>query len=63
MRQAQLVLAQASIAGRVAGEPIIVRVRPMPLVPVLSVEERAAHRAFLAELGESAIWLDYISLG
>src|SRR3984885_2910767 len=62
-RQAQLVLAQASIAGRIAGEPIIVRVRPAPLVPALSVEERAAHRAFLAELGENAIWLDYISLG
>jgi DNA polymerase-3 subunit epsilon len=56
-------LAQASIAGRVAGEPIIVRVRPTPLVSALSPEERTAHRAFLAELGESAIWRDYISLG
>src|SRR5450756_1758726 len=42
MRQAQLVLAQASIAGRVAGEPIIVRVRPTPLVSALSPEERTA---------------------
>jgi hypothetical protein len=56
-------LAQASIAGRVAGEPIIVRVRPTPLVSALSAEERAAHRAFLADLGDGAIWLDYISLG
>src|SRR3984957_15918408 len=62
-RQAQLVLAQASIAGRVAGEPIIVRVRPTPLVSALSAEERAAHRAFLADLGDGAIWLDYVSLG
>jgi len=62
-RQAQLVLAQASIAGRLAGEPIIVRVRPTPLVSALSAEERAAHRAFLADLGDGAIWLDYISLG
>jgi DNA polymerase III subunit epsilon len=63
MRQAQLVLAQASASGGIAGEPIIVRARPTPLVLAITAEERAAHRAFLADLGESAIWLDYVSLG
>jgi DNA polymerase-3 subunit epsilon len=61
-RQAQLVLSQASTSSAVAGEPIIVRVRPQPLAPRLSVEEGAAHRAFIVTLGESAIWRDYLSL-
>ena len=35
-RQAQLVLSQAAAPGRVAGEPIMVRERPVPLVPRMS---------------------------
>jgi DNA polymerase III subunit epsilon len=62
-RQAQLVLAQASVAGLIAGEPIIIRERPTPIVPALTAEERAAHRAFLADLGDNAVWRDYVSLG
>ena len=62
-RQAQLVLAQASVAGLIAGEPIIIRARLTPLVPALTAEERAAHRVFLADLGDNAIWRDYVSLG
>ncbi len=60
-RQAQLVLAQATMPDRVAGEPIIVRARPVPLVVRITEEERAAHRAFIATLGEKAIWRDYLS--
>ena len=62
-RQAQLVLAQATAPGQFAGEPIIVRERPVPLAPALTADERAAHRQFIATLGEKAIWLDYVSLG
>ena len=61
-RQAQLVLAQAGTPAVVAGEPIIVRDRPVPLAARVTEEERAAHRRFIASLGESAIWRDYISL-
>ena len=32
-----------------------------PLMPAITAEERAAHRAFIATLGENAIWRDYIS--
>jgi DNA polymerase-3 subunit epsilon len=61
-RQAQLILSQVATSIAVAGEPIIVRARAQPLAPRLSVEERAAHRAFVATLGERAIWRDYLSL-
>lgn len=60
-RQAQLVLAQATMPDRVAGEPIIVRERLVPLVVRITEEERAAHRAFVTTLGEKAIWRDYFS--
>jgi DNA polymerase-3 subunit epsilon len=60
-RQAQLVLAQATMPDRVAGEPIIVRERLVPLVVRITEDERAAHRAFIATLGEKAIWRDYLS--
>jgi DNA polymerase-3 subunit epsilon len=60
-RQAQLVLAQATMPDRIAGEPIIVRERLVPLVVRITEEERAAHRAFIATLGEKAIWRDYFS--
>ena len=38
------------------------RERPLPLAARVSAEERAAHRRFVATLGESAIWRDYVSL-
>ncbi len=61
-RQAQLVLSQTAVPIRAAGEPIVLRERPAPLPPRLSEDERAAHRQFIATLGESAIWRDYVSL-
>jgi DNA polymerase III subunit epsilon len=39
---------------------VIVRLRPTPLLPRLSDDERAAHRAFVATLGEKAIWKEYL---
>lgn len=60
-RQAQLILSQAAAPGLAAGEPIIVRARIVPLAVRISEEERAAHRVFIATLGEHAIWRDYLS--
>jgi DNA polymerase III subunit epsilon len=40
---------------------VIAPVRPVPLVPRLTPDDRAAHRAFVATLGANAIWLDYLS--
>lgn len=58
-RQAQLVLSQVPVDARPFGEPVALRARPVPLVPRLSEADRAAHRAFVASLGEAAIWRDY----
>jgi len=60
-RQAQLVLSQATGPGQAIGEPIIVRERLAPLISAVTEEDRAAHRAFVATLGENAIWRDYVS--
>jgi len=60
-RQAQLGLtAAAAEPAVVAGAEVIVRMRPTPLLPRLSDDERAAHRAFVATLGEKAIWKEYL---
>jgi len=42
------------------GEDKLLRARPVPLVPRLTEAERAAHRAFVAMLGDKAIWADYL---
>ncbi len=60
-RQAQLVLSQAAMPGRTPGEPIIIRERLVPLAVTLTADEHAAHQAFIATLGENAIWRDYVS--
>ncbi|MGA7433486.1 MAG: DNA polymerase III subunit epsilon [Xanthobacteraceae bacterium] len=60
-RQAQLGLSQTAAPVRIAGEPIVLRERPVPLSPRLSEEERVAHRNFIATLGENAVWRDYVS--
>src|SRR3984957_1523984 len=60
-RQAQLVLSQAVAPGHTIGEPIIVRSRLVPLVVAITDDDRAAHRAFIATLGDNAIWREYLS--
>jgi DNA polymerase III subunit epsilon len=60
-RQAQLILSQSAMPGQIAGKAIVIRERLVPLLVAITSEERAAHRAFVATLGEQAIWLDYVS--
>jgi DNA polymerase-3 subunit epsilon len=60
-RQAQLILSQAP-AIVAPGEIIAVRERPTPLPSRLTADAQAAHRQFIASLGESAVWRDYVSL-
>jgi DNA polymerase-3 subunit epsilon len=61
-RQAQLGLAE-TVAGAAAtaigDNAIAIRTRPAPLAPRLTDTEREAHAAFIATLGDSAIWLEY----
>jgi DNA polymerase-3 subunit epsilon len=60
-RQANLGLAESvSGAGEARVTAIVVRVRPQPLVPRIVAEELDAHRAFIATLGEAAIWRQYV---
>jgi DNA polymerase-3 subunit epsilon len=40
---------------------IILAARPRPLPPRISDEERAAHAALVAKLGDKAIWKKYLS--
>ena len=61
-RQAQLILSQAAASAHAAGEAIVLRERPAPLAGRLTDEARAAHRRFIASLGDGAIWRDYVSL-
>ena len=61
-RQAQLILSQAATSAHAAGEATVLRERPAPLAGRLTDEARAAHRRFIASLGDGAIWRDYVSL-
>jgi DNA polymerase-3 subunit epsilon len=61
-RQAKLGLAEIANARR-AVNALAPHPRPEPLPSMLSAEEKAAHRAFIAQLGDSAVWRDYITAG
>jgi DNA polymerase-3 subunit epsilon len=61
-RQASLVLSQMTAPAVTAGAIVVMRERTVPLAPRLSDEDRAAHRSFVATLGNAAIWRDYLSL-
>ena len=56
-----LVTETAVSAGGSSGSGLarIVRTRPTPLAPRVTAEERAAHDAFIARLGDNAIWRKY----
>ena len=59
-RQAQLGLAENNDQGSHGADgAILIRERPQPLVPRLSDAELAAHRQFVAGLGDGALWREY----
>jgi DNA polymerase-3 subunit epsilon len=61
-RQAMLGLAQAAIVtAENRSADGIARVRPSPLAPRVTAAERAAHRGFVAGLGEKAVWREYLA--
>jgi DNA polymerase III subunit epsilon len=61
-RQSQLILASESRAIRLDGSGETVRrQRTVPLTARITVEEREAHRAFIATLGDKPIWNDYLA--
>ena len=62
-RQAQLGLADGGERPTGADGIIIVRERPEQLALRLSDADVAAHRDFVASLGENALWRNYSSVG
>jgi DNA polymerase-3 subunit epsilon len=60
-RQARLSLIDEPIIVQQGIGITIVRVRPTPLAPRVSEDERAEHLAFVATLGEKAIWKEYLA--
>jgi DNA polymerase-3 subunit epsilon len=63
-RQAQLILVDGEIgAGRATVGTAVIRVRPQALAPRLTADEREAHVSFVATLGDSPIWRDYLGAG
>jgi DNA polymerase-3 subunit epsilon len=59
-RQAALPL--ESITADPSNVRNIVRVRPRPLPPRVTADNRTAHREFVRTLGNDAVWLDYFTL-
>jgi len=60
-RQARLSLVEEPVAISQGGVITVVRVRPAPLAPRITDAEREAHLAFVATLGEKAIWKEYLA--
>jgi len=59
-RQARLGLAEAANApSGSGGSRALVRQRPQPLASRITADERAAHRQFIATLGDDALWREY----
>jgi DNA polymerase-3 subunit epsilon len=58
-RQASFGLAAADEPRAKRGEEIAVAVRPEPLAPRLTSDDVAAHRSFVTNIGEAALWWSY----
>jgi DNA polymerase III subunit epsilon len=60
-RQAQLGLAESGVwRGIGANSAAVRREREIPLAPRITDADRAAHRDFVASLGEQALWRSYL---
>ena len=60
-RQSQLILAAEAVDIRIGvGGDVPRRQREIPLVVRVSEEDRLAHRAFVATLGDKPIWNDFL---
>ena len=60
-RQSQLILATETRDTRAGGYGEMPRrIREVPLAPRLTDEDRAAHRAFVATLGDKPVWSDFL---
>ncbi len=59
-RQAALSLVEERAISVEAGATTVVRVRTVALVPRLTDAEREAHQAFVATLGDNALWKNYL---
>ena len=59
-RQSQLILAAETDDIRVGAGDTPRRQREIPLTPRISDEDRAAHRAFVATLGDKPIWNEFL---
>ncbi|MCF8475613.1 MAG: DNA polymerase III subunit epsilon [Pseudolabrys sp.] len=60
-RQAQLGLAESTSERTVSSDGAVkLRDRPQTLAPRLTEADRAAHRDFVATLGEQAVWRNYL---
>jgi len=59
-RQSSLILGDARRIEVTTRLDVPRRQRPVPLVPRVTEAEREAHRAFIATLGEKAIWNAYL---
>jgi DNA polymerase-3 subunit epsilon len=61
VRQGQFILVEAGAPAMGSGPAVgSIRARPQPLLPRISPDERQAHAAFIATLGENAIWHEYL---
>ena len=60
-RQSQLILAESDSPRARAGHDGPRRQRETPLQPRVSDADREAHRAFIATLGDNALWKEYLS--
>jgi DNA polymerase-3 subunit epsilon len=58
-RQARLSLVDEATTLIQGIATAFVRIRPVPLASRVSAAEREAHRAFVATLGEKAVWKEY----
>jgi DNA polymerase-3 subunit epsilon len=62
-RQSQLILAAESRETRASGHGEMPRrQRLQPLLPRVTEADRAAHRDFVATLGDKPIWNDFLSV-